>query len=104
MTGNAYILDQPGKLGVTFSSIFDTGSGSGNATNYIVVDTDYTNYALVYSCSTTFYRLIKTEVAWILSRSRTLNQTTIDKLTAKVTSISPILGSNLKLTDQTNCP
>jgi lipocalin len=106
MTGNAYVADpsQPGKLGVSFSSIFNTGSGSGNFSNYIVLDTDYTNYSLVYSCSTRFYGLIKTEVAWILSRSRTLNQTIIDKLTAKVKSISPTLVSNLKLTDQTNCP
>ena len=102
MTGNAYIanLAEPGKLGVTFNSIFNTGSS--NFTNYIVVDTDYTSYSLVYSCSTRFFGLLKNEVAWILSRARTLNQTSVDKIMTKLTTISPKLVSNLKISDQSN--
>jgi lipocalin len=106
MTGNAYIADpsQPGKLGVSFSSIFNTGSVSGNSSNYIVVDTDYTNYSLVYSCSVTFYGLIKNEQAWILSRARTLNQTIVDNLFVKIKAISPGIINSVKKTDQTKCP
>ena len=107
MTGNAYIpdLNNPAKLGVSFSgSVFNSGSGSGNSTNYNVIDTDYTTYSLVYSCSLSFFGIVKTEVAWILSRSRTLDQTIINNLLAKVKQISPSLVSSLKMTDQSNCP
>jgi apolipoprotein D and lipocalin family protein len=102
MTGNAYTTE-PGKLGVSFNSVFSTGSGAGNITNYIVVDTDYKSYSLVYSC-TTKYGFLRTEVAWILSRERTLDKATVDKLLVKIKEISPTLVANLKPTDQTNCP
>ena len=106
MIGNAYIgdLSQPGKLEVSFNSIFNKISSSSNSPNYIVLDTDYTNYSLVYSCSTTFYGLIKNEVAWILSRTRTLNQTTVDRLFAKIKAISTTLANGVKISDQKNCP
>ena len=102
MTGNAY-TSEPGKLGVSFKSLFSSGSGAGNITNYVVLDTDYKSYSLVYSC-TTKYGFLRTEVSWILSRERTLEKTTLDKLLLKIKEISPTLVAALKPTDQKNCP
>ncbi len=39
--------------------------------DYQVVDTDYTNYAIVRSCSNYIYGIIRDEVFWILVRSVT---------------------------------
>ena len=100
MTGNAYTIE-PGKLQVSFNSA--SSSGAGNITNYIVIDTDYKSYSLVYSCSIK-YGFLRTEVAWILSRERTLAKATVEKLLVKIKEISPTLVAYLKPTDQTNCP
>ena len=37
--------------------------------NYNVLDTDYTNYAIVHSCRNQFFGLFRSEVMWILSRT-----------------------------------
>ena len=47
--------------------------------DYWVVDTDYENYTLIYSCSS-LIGLAKVEFAWILSRERTLDDATKNKL------------------------
>ena len=104
MTGNAYTTE-PGKLGVSFNS-FSSGvfsSGGGNITNYIVIDTDYKSYSLVYSC-TIKYGFLRTEVGYILSRERTLEKATVEKLLVKIKEISPTLVGYLKPSDQTKCP
>lgn len=43
---------------------------------YWILATDYTNMALVYSC-TDILRLFHVDFAWILSRTRTLPEATI---------------------------
>jgi hypothetical protein len=48
--------------------------------------------------------IIKEEVAWILSRTRTLDQSIIDNLFTKIQLISPSLVKELKLTSQSDCP
>jgi lipocalin len=47
--------------------------------NYNVWETDYTNYTLIYSCSQKSPAL-KREFIFIMSRSPTLEKTTIDRL------------------------
>ncbi|OWF38108.1 apolipoprotein D-like [Mizuhopecten yessoensis] len=53
---------EPGRLSISFDA--DRPSGS-----YLVLDTDYDNYSLVYSCQN-FFGLFSAEFAWILKRSR----------------------------------
>ena len=36
--------------------------------NYQLLDTDYTNYAVVYSCTNFFFGLFRNELAWVLGR------------------------------------
>merc|ERR1711990_1384028 len=47
----------------------DFGSGYTKESNYIIVDTDYENYSIVYSCFSVF----KTKV-WILSRTPIMDE------------------------------
>merc|ERR1719348_2490702 len=63
--GSAYVPDPnfPGELVVEFP-----GNPAGN---YWILDTDYTNYSVVYSCAD--FLLVKLEFAWILSRERNLD-------------------------------
>jgi hypothetical protein len=72
--------------------------------NYNVIDTDYLTYTLVYQCAMNKDGKEKEEVAWILSRTRTLDQSLIDNLFTKIQSISPSLVKELKLTSQSECP
>ncbi|KAF6733964.1 Apolipoprotein D [Oryzias melastigma] len=62
---------EPAKLMVTF---FENNPPSP----YWVLSTDYTNFALVYSC--TDLELIHTDFVWILSRTPSLPQETLEKL------------------------
>jgi hypothetical protein len=55
---------------------------------YVIVATDYTNYAVTYFCGTVpFVRTA--EVAWIYSRQRTLNETYL------TTAINALKAQNL---------
>uniref|UniRef100_A0A3P9K5L3 Apolipoprotein D n=1 Tax=Oryzias latipes TaxID=8090 RepID=A0A3P9K5L3_ORYLA len=69
---------EPAKLMVTF---FENSPPSP----YWVLSTDYNNFALVYSC--TDLELIHTDFVWILSRTPTLPQETLEKLQNILTSI-----------------
>ena len=67
---------------------------------YLVLDTDYTNYTLVYSCKVAMGT--KYEHAWILSRKRILNDSTINYLYNKLDSYG-IDKNNFVPSDQLNC-
>ncbi|CAF0792386.1 unnamed protein product [Brachionus calyciflorus] len=62
----------PNFLTVQFFKDLNTDLFQGN---YHVWKTDYTKYALVYTCKTK-----STETAWILSRNKTLDSTTVAEL------------------------
>jgi len=68
VNGTAVVLDpsKPAELKVSFSE-YDM---SGNGPNYFVVDTDYNNYAVVFSCSKFDFFNINIQFAWILTRQR----------------------------------
>jgi apolipoprotein D and lipocalin family protein len=70
--------------------------------NYWVVDTDYDNYSLVYSCKS-YLGIMKSEAVWFLSRKRTLDEVFYGRLTEKLSSFSKSLVSKLIVQDQTNC-
>ncbi|XP_072027480.1 apolipoprotein D-like [Amphiura filiformis] len=72
--GYAWIPDpeQPGKLKVTFSGseLF--------AGDYWVLDTDYDRYSLIHSCQD--FLIFHTEINWILSHYRQLDDDTLQTL------------------------
>jgi len=67
-TGNATQQEgEPAKWTVTF----DNKHGKKNykrTGSYWIIDTDYNNYAMVYSCNEGLYGLFHTQYAWILGR------------------------------------
>lgn len=64
-------MKNPAKLGISYSYVLPY-------TPYWILATDYVNSALVYSC-TDVLRLFHVDFAWILSRTRTLPDATIQK-------------------------
>jgi len=91
---------KPGKLIVNFDS--QPSFARSSTTNYNILDTDYSSYAIVYSCSEKLL-VFKTELLWILTRDRNPTQSVIDKATAIIKS-QGIDTRRLKKTRQTNCP
>ncbi|XP_076003439.1 apolipoprotein Da, duplicate 1 [Genypterus blacodes] len=63
-------LKNPAKLGISYSYVLPYSP-------YWILATDYVNSALVYSC-TEVLRLFHVDFAWILSRTRTLPDATIE--------------------------
>ena len=56
---------------VSFSPTLATPSG--DSINYNVLATDYTNYSVVYSCSSFFGGLMSLDMLWVLSREPQLS-------------------------------
>ncbi|KAM3604416.1 uncharacterized protein V6R79_010871 [Siganus canaliculatus] len=70
-TGVIEDMKNPAKLGITYSYVLPYSP-------YWILSTDYVNSALVYSC-TDVLRLFHVDFAWILSRTRTLPESTLQK-------------------------
>ncbi|XP_049454582.1 apolipoprotein Da, duplicate 1 [Epinephelus fuscoguttatus] len=70
-TGVIEDLKNPAKLGISYSYVLPYSP-------YWILSTDYTNVALVYSC-TDILRLFHVDFAWILGRTRTLPDATIQR-------------------------
>jgi len=82
-------------LDVVFSSIGPKG-------DYRVIETDYTSYSLVFSCTAAFH-LINTEFAWILTRDPQPDPQVIARLKT-VLSGHGVDVSKFQVTNQTGCP
>ncbi|XP_074593112.1 apolipoprotein D-like [Brevipalpus obovatus] len=68
--------------------------------NYWIVDTDFFGYALVYSCTESPVGTFKG--AWVLSRTKTMEQSLYDSLADKLSQLG-IQKSELRLTEQRAC-
>ena len=69
---------------------------------YWVLDTDYDNYTLIYSCSE-ILGVTHYEFAWILSRQKTISDALKTKLFNELKGYG-IDTSNFHVMDQTGCP
>lgn len=88
---------EPARLRVSFFT--DDADGDPN---YLVVDTDYDNYTVVFSCQEIF-SLFNLQTAWILTREQGVAPTNIDDLKSDLSGFG-IDVSNFRLTEQTSCP
>ncbi|XP_037072578.1 apolipoprotein D-like [Pollicipes pollicipes] len=85
------------KLRVSFQGTPSFGSGP----NYNVIDTDYHNYAIVWSC--TDMKLFNAQILWILTRERFPDPYLIKDVRRKIRRYG-LDPSKLQRTDQKNCP
>lgn len=79
-----------GKLNVTFG-------GPPNNSNYWIMDTDYDNYAIIYSCKNLSENK-SAEAAWVLSKQRTILpevQPTVDQLVDRY-----LVRADMRVTEQ----
>ncbi|XP_061399518.1 apolipoprotein D-like, partial [Musca vetustissima] len=90
--GNAK-LAAPGKLKVRFNNM----PSFIGAADYWVLDTDYDNYAVVYSC-TDILGFVNAQVVWILTRQRNPNPQYIER----ARSVIKQNGLSLKPLQRTN--
>nr|XP_056708067.1 apolipoprotein D [Euleptes europaea] len=95
--GEAWQMDpnEPAKLHVKFNWFLP-------AEPHLVISTDYSNYALVYSC-VTFLWFFHMDDAWILSRTPQLHPETVEHL--KDILLSYEIGTErMRPIEQLNCP
>lgn len=79
-----------GKLNVTFG-------GPPISSNYWIMDTDYDNYAVIYSCKNLSDNK-SAEAAWVLSKQRTIRpelQATVDELVDRY-----LVRADMRVTEQ----
>lgn len=73
-------------------------------TQVTVVDTDYNEYALIYSCTNSLLSgLFHSEYIWLLSRDGSLSNPTRQNIYEKLDNLK-INRSGLQLSDRTGCP
>ena len=58
-------------------------------TNYNVISTDYDTYSLVYSCSSAFFGLMKTESMWMLTRETEITDEVANSIKEKMEETVP---------------
>ncbi|RWS28861.1 Apolipoprotein D-like protein [Leptotrombidium deliense] len=69
-------------------------------TDFPVVSTDYTTFAVIYDCNV--FKGMKYESTWILARDRKPNISTVEKA-EKILKSKNVDVSKLDVTDQINC-
>ncbi|KAM9844659.1 apolipoprotein Da, duplicate 1 [Aulostomus maculatus] len=87
-------LKNPAKLGISYSYVLPYSP-------YWILATDYVNSALVYSC-TDVLRLFHVDFAWILSRTRTLPEATVQK-SMEIFAKNNIDVIRMKASNQSGC-
>jgi len=100
VNGTATVVDQtrPAELNVKFSQ-FDPSTSA----NYYVVDTDYNNYAVVFSCSQLpLLANLNIQYLWILTRQPASPPANLSAILDNLTT-SGVDVSKLKLQSQTDC-
>ncbi|RUS71427.1 hypothetical protein EGW08_020810 [Elysia chlorotica] len=96
--GEAFIVNrsEPAGLNVRFGGPdFDGGKA-----NYLIMDTDYDNFSVVYSCSQ--LSIFRIELAWILTRQKGVRPANLDSIYQRLTGYG-VNVTNFKLVDHSDC-
>ena len=67
--------------------------------------TDYTNYSVVYACSSAWLGMAIKEDVWVLSRSPTMSSTRLDEIRAQIRTKIPKYDhtANAEVTSHASC-
>jgi len=100
VNGTAVVVDpsKPAELKVSFSEFDMSGSGP----NYFVVDTDYSNYAVVFSCSKINLLNLNVQFAWVLTRQQGVPPANLQAIRDNLQAAGVDVGK-LKVQVQTGC-
>ena len=60
--------------------------------NYDILETDYENYSVVYSCTPRLWGLATDEAVWVLTREPSLNDDLFERAESKIKEILPNYG------------
>lgn len=94
------VHDGRGELIVGF---FGSGDGAaGSRANYMVVDTDYDTFAIVYSCSPKPLIPVKKESLWLLTRVQYPTKSLVEQAYTRMRQLGLPVDS-LEKTSQSNC-
>jgi len=98
--GSASVVDlsSPAELRVTFSEFDQTST----APNYFVVETDYTGYAVVYSCDRLPGDFFNLQLAWVLTRSPGVAPGNLAAIKARLSSAG-VPVEQFRAVEQTDC-
>ncbi|XP_005088895.2 apolipoprotein D [Aplysia californica] len=97
--GSAEAADpaEPAKLGVRFNENAPAGK-------YWVIETDYDNYSVVYSCSPMSSMMqVFVETGWVLTRRKAEAPANLDEIHERLSQVG-IDPSNFQLSDHESCP
>ena len=95
VVGRATKTNNEFRFKISFS---DTFWGNLFKGDYQVADTDYENYAIIYSCTNLLFA--KSEFYWILSRTREVSEETLVELTSYVEKKFNKTLKHFRFTDQ----
>jgi len=85
---------------------FPRGRTPGEPGDYWVLDTDYDNYTVVYSCQMTItddFQMGKTESTWVLTRDKGVKPANLDAIHDMLTK-NDIDIKNFQVVNQEGCP
>jgi len=94
--GEAEKTEDPFKLKITFGNSLFSKLFKGD---YRVIDTDYKNFSLVYSCTDFFFG--KFYYVWVLSREPVFSEANLQKVLNEIEVKFGIKKDELKFTNQT---
>jgi apolipoprotein D and lipocalin family protein len=95
ITGEAFKTNDPFRLKIAFGNFIFSKIFKGD---YRIIDTDYKNYALVYSCSD--FLIGKNFTAYILSRTPELSQVFLDRILVQLEKNFEMPREEMKFDDQ----
>ena len=88
LTGSATCDTRQAECWVTFNLGGNRPDVTAEKANYNILETDYDNYTIVYSCSNTWYGA-KEENAWILTRTADITDAKYKEYEAKLKTLMP---------------
>ena len=87
---NSGFVGCPTTTGACAVQFGNTPPSPSRSPNYHILETDYTNYTIIYNCSNKWYG--KQEVAWIMAREYTVSDAALETYEQRLKDLMPSFG------------